>query len=76
MAVSPLEMLDEFNKDDQLYIVQMIEPTVLMNDAVYRIGTVVGEGIQDETLYWDELGTTNSAICSYDGKNVRIWEKP
>ena len=40
MAVSPLN-LDEFNKDDQLYIVQMIEPTVLMNDAVYRIGTVV-----------------------------------
>ena len=21
-----------------------------------------------------DLGTTNSAICSYDGKNVRIWK--
>ena len=40
MAVSPLN-IDDLNKDDQLYIVQMIEPTVLKNDAVYRIGTVV-----------------------------------
>ena len=23
-----------------------------------------------------DLGTTNSAICSYDGKNVRIWKSP
>jgi len=40
MAVSPLN-IDDFNKGDQLYIVQMIEPTILQNDAVYRIGTVV-----------------------------------
>ena len=23
-----------------------------------------------------DLGTTNSAICSYDGSNVRIWKSP
>ena len=23
-----------------------------------------------------DLGTTNSAICSYDGNNVRIWKSP
>ena len=23
-----------------------------------------------------DLGTTNSAICSYDGTNVRIWKSP
>ena len=23
-----------------------------------------------------DLGTTNSAICSYDGENVRIWKSP
>ena len=23
-----------------------------------------------------DLGTTNSAICSYDGINVRIWKSP
>ena len=23
-----------------------------------------------------DLGTTNSAICSYDGKNIRIWKSP
>lgn len=23
-----------------------------------------------------DLGTTNSAICSYDGKNVRVWKSP
>lgn len=22
-----------------------------------------------------DLGTTNSAICSYDGQNVRVWKK-
>ena len=23
-----------------------------------------------------DLGTTNSAICSYDGENVRVWKSP
>ena len=23
-----------------------------------------------------DLGTTNSAICSYDGKNIRVWKSP
>ena len=23
-----------------------------------------------------DLGTTNSAICSYDGTNVRVWKSP
>ena len=23
-----------------------------------------------------DLGTTNSAICSYDGKETRIWKSP
>ena len=23
-----------------------------------------------------DLGTTNSAICSFDGQNVRIWKSP
>ena len=23
-----------------------------------------------------DLGTTNSAICTYDGKDVRIWKSP
>ena len=23
-----------------------------------------------------DLGTTNSAICSYDGQNIRIWKSP
>ena len=23
-----------------------------------------------------DLGTTNSAICSYDGQNIRIWKNP
>ena len=23
-----------------------------------------------------DLGTTNSAICSYDGQNVRVWKSP
>ena len=23
-----------------------------------------------------DLGTTNSAICSFDGENTRIWKSP
>lgn len=23
-----------------------------------------------------DLGTTNSAICSYDGENIRVWKSP
>lgn len=40
MAVSTLN-IDDFNKDDQLFVVQTIEPTILIDDTVYRIGTVL-----------------------------------
>lgn len=40
MAVTPLN-IDEFVKEDQLYIVQTIEPIIMQNDTLYKMGTVV-----------------------------------
>ena len=40
MAVTPLN-LDDFHADDQLFIAQMIEPTIIQEDKVFRTGTVL-----------------------------------
>lgn len=40
MAVTPLN-LDEFAEDEKLYILQMIEPIIMQEDRVFRMGTVV-----------------------------------
>ena len=40
MSVTPLN-LDDFAVDEQLYIVQMIEPIIMLDDTVKRPGTVI-----------------------------------
>lgn len=40
MAVTPLN-IDDFETDDQLYILQVIEPIILQNDTVIKTGTVI-----------------------------------
>ena len=40
MAVTPLN-IDEFEPDDDLYIVQMIEPVVMGDDRVIKTGIVI-----------------------------------
>ena len=40
MSVTPLN-LDDFDVDDPLYIVQMIEPIIMQDDTVKRPGTVI-----------------------------------
>lgn len=40
MAITPLN-LDDFEADDQLYILQTIEPIIMQNDTVIKTGTVI-----------------------------------
>lgn len=40
MAVTPLN-IDDFGTDDQLYILQTIEPIIMQNDNVIKTGTVI-----------------------------------
>lgn len=40
MAVTPLN-IDDFSTDDQLYVMQTIEPIIIQGDEVYKIGTVI-----------------------------------
>jgi hypothetical protein len=40
MAITPLN-LDDFDADDQLYILQTIEPIIMQNDTVIKTGTVI-----------------------------------
>jgi hypothetical protein len=40
MAVTPLN-IDEFQESDQLYVAQMIEPIIMCDDAVMKMGTVI-----------------------------------
>ena len=80
----PLSILnaDEFTKEDVLVIKQIIEPAI--------INTITGNAIRIG-LYWKkpqetvkrrimfigiDLGTTNSSITSFDGKETRIWKSP
>lgn len=40
MAVTPLN-IDDFNSEDQLYVLQMLEPIIMQNDDVFKPGTVI-----------------------------------
>ena len=40
MAVSPLN-IDDFDTDDQLYVLQMIDPIIMRDDTICRTGTVI-----------------------------------
>lgn len=40
MAVTPLN-IDEFGEDDTLYVHQMIEPIIMQDTAVVKIGSVI-----------------------------------
>lgn len=40
MAVTPLN-LDDFEKNDALFVMQTIEPTIMQGDSVCRVGTVI-----------------------------------
>ncbi len=40
MAVTPLN-IDDFETDDQLYIIQTIEPIIMQEDKVFKTGTVI-----------------------------------
>ena len=40
MAVTPLN-IDDFEPDDPLYIMQMIEPIIMQDDIVLKTGTVI-----------------------------------
>lgn len=40
MAVTPLN-IDDFEADDQLYILQTIEPIIMQSDSVIKTGTVL-----------------------------------
>lgn len=40
MAVTPLN-IDDFEPEDELFVQQMVEPTVMRGSNVYKIGTAV-----------------------------------
>lgn len=40
MAVTPLN-LEEFDPDEKLYIYQMVEPLIMKDDTVMKLGTVI-----------------------------------
>lgn len=40
MAVIPLN-IDDFENDDRLYVLQMIEPIVMQGTSIYKTGTVI-----------------------------------
>ena len=40
MAITPLN-LDEFEPDDSLYVEQMVEPIIMRDDKVMKLGTVI-----------------------------------
>lgn len=40
MAVSPIN-INDFELDDELFVVQMIEPIVMNGDSVFKTGTVL-----------------------------------
>lgn len=40
MAVTPLN-IDDFETDDQLYVLQTIEPIIMQGNRVFKIGTVI-----------------------------------
>lgn len=40
MAVTPLN-IDDFEKDELLFVEQMMEPIIMADDAVYKTGTVI-----------------------------------
>ena len=40
MAISPLN-LDEFEPEDKLYISRMVEPVIMKDDTVMKLGTVI-----------------------------------
>ena len=40
MAVTPLN-IDDFEADDQLYVLQTIEPIIMQDDKVFKTGTVI-----------------------------------
>ena len=40
MAVTPLN-IDDFDADDQLYVLQTIEPIIMQDDKVFKTGTVI-----------------------------------
>lgn len=40
MAVTPLN-IEEFENEDELYIEQMIEPIIMKDDELYKMGTAI-----------------------------------
>ena len=40
MAVTPLN-IDDFEGDEQLYILQMVEPIIMRNEKIIKTGTVI-----------------------------------
>ena len=40
MAITPLN-IDDFDPEDNLYVLQTIEPIIMQNDTVYKTGTVI-----------------------------------
>ena len=76
MAATPLN-IEDFGSDDTLVVEQMLEPIVMGPGGVIRTGTVTLKKVEQSKNYVGiDLGTTNSAICSYDGEQTRIWKSP
>lgn len=40
MAVTPLN-IDEFDESDTLYVTQMVEPIIMKDDSIFRMGSVM-----------------------------------
>ena len=77
MAVTPLN-IDDFGTDDQLYIMQTVEPIIMHDDTVYKTGTVILTGeLKNEALHWYRSWYNeqrNSVLMMV--RMLRIWEKP
>ena len=78
MAATPLN-IEDFEPEDQLVVDKMLEPIIMEGTilAKTRNGYFKESGIMDNYIGID-LGTTNSAICTYNKETLqtRVWKSP
>ena len=76
MAATPLN-IEDFEPEDHLVVDQMLEP-IIMDGA--KFSTNRNSYFKENRIVINyvgiDLGTTNSAICTYDSSQTRIWKSP
>lgn len=74
MAVSALN-IDDFDESEELYIDQVLSPLIMSEKGIEQMGTVILGSKKMKNFVGIDLGTTNSAIASFDGQKKQKYGK-